>query len=66
MGASCAIIPAVRNGNGEIADSRLFADLLSVTRSREKTKDIYYRVKHSHFAKDSSIKFDDITGSIRT
>ena len=50
MGKSCAIIPQVKNKNGQIVDSRLFKDLLSYTdNNREETIRIYQITKSSDF-----------------
>ena len=52
MGKSCAIIPKVKNKNGELVDSRLYKSLLSFTKNdRARTNDIYLRTKTDSFEK---------------
>ena len=41
MSNFCSIVPQIRNNEGELVDSQLFTDLLSITKDREKTKRIY-------------------------
>lgn len=53
MARSCAIIPKVRNKNGQIVDSKLFKDLLSFTsNNREETVRIYQITKSETFIRD--------------
>ena len=53
MARSCAIIPKVRNKNGQIVDSKLFKDLLSFTsNNREETIRIYQITKSETFIRD--------------
>ena len=45
MANFCAIIPQVTNKDGELVDSKLFTDLLSIVKDREQTKRIYVNTK---------------------
>ena len=53
MARSCAIIPKVKNRNGQVVDSRLFKDLLSFTsNNRSEATRLYLITKSSQFIKD--------------
>lgn len=53
MARSCAIIPKVKNRNGQVVDSKLFKDLLSFTsNNRSETTRLYLITKSSQFIKD--------------
>ena len=53
MAKSCAIIPKVRNRNGQIVDSKLFKDLLSFTsNNRSEATRLYLITKASSFIRD--------------
>ena len=53
MARSCAIIPKVKNRNGQVVDSKLFKDLLSFTsNNRSETARLYLITKSSQFIKD--------------
>ena len=53
MAKSCAIIPKVKNRNGQIVDSKLFKDLLSFTsNNRSETTRLYLITKSDSFIKD--------------
>lgn len=50
MGNSCAVVPKVLNKKGEIVDSKLFLDLLSIpSLAREKAVEIYQITKSQSF-----------------
>ena len=50
MSKSCVIYPQVRNKEGQLEDSRLFKDLLSITgENRKLSKDIYLKTKNLEF-----------------
>jgi hypothetical protein len=49
MAKSCAIIPKVKNKNGEIKDSKLFKDLLSFTNNRSEAVKLYHITKSDDF-----------------
>lgn len=47
---SCSIIPQIRNKEGELVDSKLFTDLLSITNNnRDEAKRIYTLTKSDNF-----------------
>lgn len=53
MARNCAIIPKVKNRNGQVVDSKLFKDLLSFTsNNRSETTRLYLITKSSQFIKD--------------
>lgn len=53
MARSCAIIPKVKNRNGQVVDSKLFKDLLSFTsNNRSEATRLYLITKSSQFIKD--------------
>ena len=53
MARSCAIIPKVKNRNGQIVDSKLFKDLLSFTsNNRSEATRLYLITKSSQFIKN--------------
>ena len=53
MARSCAIIPKVKNRNGQVVDSKLFKDLLSFTsNNRSETTRLYLITKSSQFIKN--------------
>ena len=53
MARSCAIIPKVRNKNGQIVDSKLFKDLLSFTsNNRSEATRLYLITKADSFIRD--------------
>ena len=59
---SCAIIPQVRDNNGNIRDSKLFKDLLSLTKNnRSISKKLYGISKNPKFLNDykAELSFDD-------
>ena len=59
---SCAIIPQVRDNNGNIRDSKLFKDLLSLTKNnRSIAKKLYGISKNPKFLNDykAELSFDD-------
>lgn len=59
---SCAIIPQVRDNNGNIRDSKLFKDLLSLTKNnRAIAKKLYSITKNSAFLNNfkDKLTFDD-------
>ena len=50
MGKSCAIIPKVKNKNGELVDSKLFKSLLKYTNNdRTESNRIYLITKSNKF-----------------
>ena len=57
MKLQCAIIPKVKNKNGELVDSRLFKGLLSLT-TRESARDIYLKTKSSDFINNWNSKLN--------
>lgn len=61
MAKSCAIIPQVRNKNGEIVDSKLFTDLLSFTSNRAEAVRLYQITKSQQFAQQAAnrVTMDD-------
>lgn len=61
MSKSCAIIPTVRNNQGELVDSKFFMDLLSNTSSRQEAVDLYLITKGPDFKRDylPKLKVDD-------
>ena len=53
MARSCAIIPKVRNRNGQVVDSKLFKDLLSFTsNNRSEATRLYLITKADSFIRD--------------
>ena len=53
MARSCAIIPKVKNKNGQIVDSKLFKDLLSFTsNNRSEAVRLYLITKNDSFIRD--------------
>ena len=53
MARSCAIIPKVKNRNGQVVDSKLFKDLLSFTsNNRSEAIRLYLITKSNQFIKD--------------
>ena len=59
---SCAIIPRVRDNNGNVRDSKLFIDLLSLTKgNRSIAKRLYGITKNAAFLNDfkGKLEFDD-------
>ena len=53
MARSCAIIPKVKNRNGQVVDSKLFKDLLSFTsNNRSETVRLYLITKNDSFIRD--------------
>lgn len=59
---SCAIIPRVRDNNGNVRDSKLFIDLLSLTKgNRSIAKRLYGITKNTAFLNDfkNKLEFDD-------
>ena len=61
MSDNCAIIPKVKNANGELVESRLFKDLLHYTSNRETSKEFYTVGTSQEFLDrvGSEAKFDD-------
>ena len=53
MARNCAIIPKVKNRNGQVVDSKLFKDLLSFTsNNRSETVRLYLITKNDSFIRD--------------
>jgi len=53
MARSCAIIPKVKNRNGQVVDSKLFKDLLSFTsNNRSEATRLYLITKADSFIRD--------------
>lgn len=46
---NCAIIPQVKNKQGELVDSKLFKDLLSISENREEAKTRYLQTRTNEF-----------------
>lgn len=58
MALSCRIAPRVRNNQGEEVDSKLFMDLLSLTKNRELTKAVWAATRDKSVTKD--VGLDDM------
>ena len=57
MARNCAIIPKVKNRNGQVVDSKLFKDLLSFTsNNRSETVRLYLITKNDSFIRDWNSK----------
>lgn len=61
---SCAIIPQVRNESGELVDSKLFADLLTITSNRDEAKRYYILSKDINPSED--ITAQEVVNTFRT
>lgn len=60
-GLSCAIVPRVKNKNGESVDSKLFRDIMGLTRSREVIKSLWSMVTDPSFVEENRdrLEFDE-------
>lgn len=61
MGLSCSIIPQVKNKDGKVVDSKLFTDIMKLTKKREVMLGIYERATSSFFLTENSdkLQFDE-------